>query len=52
MTKEQIFRLNTFDRALVTAKRLGNHKFAEYCEKMISYIENMNEGDALPDSPY
>lgn len=52
MTKEQLLRLNTFDRARATARRLGNQKFAEYCERMMTYIRSMKKDEVLPDAPY
>ena len=49
---EMLLRLNTFERALQTAQRMGAKKLVEQYQQAIQFIlANQNE-DALPDSPY
>ena len=52
MRHEMLLRLNTFERALMSAKRNGARKLVEQYQQAIDAILNSKDSDALPDSPY
>lgn len=52
MSHERLLRLNTFERALTSARRIGSRQLEEYYQSKIDYIFNMSDNDSLPDSTY